>query len=183
MEQTPVTGNDPTVISGTVRLYERWEGARGRGGVTRRQKRRSKSPPSRRVKYSGGPNNLDSLRRARKAEGDVHDPLGDLTYNVIILCLVILLGGGAAPAVVAAAATCGSDSFSMSSHRSFHSSSAATLLSLASFSAVASSASSFRRVSSEDCSFCSCIILDGPCRVADELGVGGGQVVGGFFEK
>lgn len=39
------------------------------------------------------------------------------------------------------------------------------------FSAVASSAPSFQQVSSKICSFCSCVILDGTCRVADELGV------------
>lgn len=47
------------------------------------------------------------------------------------------------------------------------------------FSAVASSAPSFQQVSSKICSFCSCVILDGICRVADELGVE--EAGGGWF--
>ena len=69
-----------------------------------------------------------------------------------------------------------SDSFTMSFYRSFDSFSAAALLCLASLSAVASSASIFRWVSSTICSFCFCIIFDSICRVASASGV---EEVGG----
>lgn len=85
-----------------------------------------------------------------------------------------LHGGGAAlagaSAAVAATATSASDSLTISFRQSFDFSSAAAF-SLVFSEAVATSASGFRRVSPRLCSFCSCVMVDGTCRVADKAGV------------
>lgn len=85
--------------------------------------------------------------------------------------VAIFIGGGAASAeaaaAVAAGATRASDCLNISSRRSFDSSSEAALLSLA----VTSSASRLQPVSSKICLFCSCVMVDGTCRVADESGM------------
>ncbi len=92
--------------------------------------------------------------------------------------ITIFLGGGAFIAA-AAAATRSSDSLTICSRRSFDSSSAANLRCFASPSSFGSSTLSFWRVSSKICSFCSYLIVDGTCRVADKSGVE--EAIGWWF--
>ncbi len=116
----------------------------------------------------------DYTHRGKPAKRRVMFTTSGGTWPIISSASVVILhGSGAAlagaSAAVAAAATSASDFLTISFRQSFDSSSAAAL-SLVSSSAVATSASGFRRVSPRLCSFCSCVMVDGTCRVADKSG-------------